>query len=417
MTRSWTRALRAAALATGVVLPASALAQVTPPGPIGANGTVTPIQGVGGRLFKLDVYGRVTYDSNVAGGEEAIAALKGLHKDDVVYAPSATINLSLPVGREGLFLTGNVGYDFHQYNSTLNASRINLIGGGSAKVGPCTGGLTAGYARSQTDQTLLPLAVTKNIQTVDSAGLQVQCASAAGLGEFVSVQYVSARNDGGVGLVDSDAVSSSGGLTYQNHALGQISVFGSYTTTDYGSGGDPNLPQTPGFRSYSAGISYARPIGRRLKGSLEVSYQSARSRDGSGTEFNGIGTQGSLEYRVTPRLTTTLLVSRSVQPTIQQGSNFTVVEQAQLDAHYRLSSRLSASLGASWSNIDYRQGAVALPTFVSRDRVEGIYGGVGFRVGRQGNLALDVRRETRNTNLTIFNYTDYRVGVTASQSF
>ena len=36
---------------------------------------------------------------------------------------------------------------------------------------------------------------------------------------------------------------------------------------------------------------------------------------------------------------------------------------------------------------------------------------------RSGNLVLDGRWEHRNTNLTIFDYTDYRVGITASQSF
>ena len=42
---------------------------------------------------------------------------------------------------------------------------------------------------------------------------------------------------------------------------------------------------------------------------------------------------------------------------------------------------------------------------------------MGRRIGRNGNLMLDGRWEHRNTNLTIFDYTDYRVGITASQSF
>jgi hypothetical protein len=419
MTRSWTRAFRAAALAAGVILPTGALAQVAPPGPISSGGNLAPLPGAGGRLFKLDVYGKVEYDSNVAGGEEAVAALRGLRKDDILYQPGVLINLNLPVGRQAVFLSGNVSYDFHQYNDTLNASRINLTGGGVAKVGPCSAALTAGYARNQTDQAILPLQVTENIQTVGSVGAQLRCGTGR-LGEFVSVQDVSARNSADVGLIDSNEVSASAGLTYQNHALGQISLFGSYSSSDYGSSNDPTLPPTPGYRSYGGGISYARPIGRRLKGSLEFSYQSTRSRGVVGTPettFTGFGTQGSLEYRVTPRLTATVLFSRDIEPTIQQGSNFTVVERAQLDTRYRVSSRISAGLGASWQDINYRQGALALPTFVDRDRIVGIYGNLGVRVGRQASLALDLRREVRNTNITIFNYTDYRVGVTATQSF
>ena len=418
MTRCWPRSIGGIALAACagacVILPSAALAQVTPAGPITPTGTLTPLLGAGGRLFALDVIGRVDYDSNVARGRAVLAGVKGLHKDDILYQPSASVNLDWPVGRQALFLSGHVGYDFHQYNETLNAGRINLAGGGLARLGPCSGTGTLGYALSQSDQAFLPLQVTKDIQTVESAGVQLRCGSGH-LGGFLGAQDISATNSAS-SLVDSSTVSVNGGLFYQNTALGQVSLFSSYSSTDYDSNNDPTLPSVPGFRSYSTGVSIARPIGARLKGSAAVSYQTAKSRDGTGTSFSGLGAQGSLEYRVTPRLRALLLFSRQVEPTIQPGSNFTVVQFVQLDGTYRVSSRISAGLGASWNNVDYR-GGVQLPTFVNNDRIRAIYGNASMRLGRRASLALDVRREVRNTNLTLFDYTDYRVGVTATRSF
>jgi hypothetical protein len=54
---------------------------------------------------------------------------------------------------------------------------------------------------------------------------------------------------------------------------------------------------------------------------------------------------------------------------------------------------------------------------VTSDRIQAIYGNASIRLGRRASIAFDVRRDTRNTNLTLFDYTDYRVGVTATQSF
>jgi hypothetical protein len=416
----WMRTLQTVAVAGGAGLVAmwssAAMAQVSAPGPMTPTGGLPTLPGAGARLFELDVNGRVEYDSNVARGQTVVANAKSLHKDDVLYQPSATVNLNLPVGRQALFLTGNVGYDFHQYNSDLNSERINLTGGGSGRLGPCTGAVTLGFARNQSDQVNLPIQVSKNIQTVDSAGLQLRCGERA-LSEFVSVSGLRAENSANVGLVSSTTVSTSAGVSYQNHAVGQISIFGSYSTSDYGSNNDPTLPPLDGFRSYSAGVSIARPIGHRLNGSAELSYQTAKGGGANTTEFTGFGGQGSLEYRVNSRISAELLFSRNVEPALQQSSSFTIVDLVQFDVRYKMTSRLSTGIGTIWHKVDYRGSQLVPNLFVTNDRSEAVYANASLNVGRHGALAVDVRRETRNTNLTIFNYTDYRVGVTATQSF
>lgn len=434
MTRSLSRRCRSAALLAGVGVAIAwatpGLAQVTPPGPMRPEGTsIGPSAGL--QLFTLDVTGKIEYDNNVARGQTEVAGFKALHKDDVIYEPSVSVDLNKQLGRQEVFLTGLVGYDFYQYNDQLNRDRINLLGGVRARLARCAGTLTAGFSQQQTDQEYLPLQVTQNVQTTESAGVQLQCGRGR-LGEFVSVQYVNTNNDAGdagigrQGLVNSQTVSASTGLTYQNKLLGVASGFLSYSSSDYGDNNDPLLPTASGFHSYGAGISLERPIGARLKGSAQISYQKSETEGvsvaGSSSTFSSFSAQGSLNYRVNSRLNLDLLFVREVQPTIQQGSNFSVVSNASLNGHYQLSSRLSASAGFSWHNIDYEGltipvGSPLRADVVTSDSGESFYGALTMKVGRKGSLTLDAREETRNTNLTIFNYTDFRVGVTATQSF
>ena len=117
------------------------------------------------------------------------------------------------------------------------------------------------------------------------------------------------------------------------------------------------------------------------------------------------------------RINASLQFAREVQPTIQLGSTFTIVDDLQLNVRYKLSSRLSVGGGGELHQIDYRGVTTALPNLITSDKTDALFANIGLKIGRSGNLVLDGRWEHRNTNLTIFDYTDYRVGITASQSF
>ncbi len=438
MTRCGARTRPAVALIGGIaawaVLAAPAAAQyagagMLPPGGV-PQGALTGIAPPSGKLLQVDLIGRILYDSNFAGGQTFVATTKNLHKDDISYAPSAKVSSYLPIGRETVFVDGSFGYDYHQYNSSLNHARINATAGVAGQFGHCALSITDSFAESQSNQADLPLQVTKNIQTSQSIGGQGSCSTGSGLGAFLSARNSTTNNSTRIGLVDAKGFQLSGGLSYQNTYAGAISLFTSYSTTEY-KDSDPTAPPTPGYKSYSVGMSYARPIGTRLKGSVEVSYQSVHPDSLNTTvvgappttprkTFSSFSSQGSLDYRVTPRLSTNLTFVRAVQPTLQKGSSLAILESVQGNARYALSSRLSATFGASWRRINYRSdGTIVtpLPNVISNDELTAYFTGLSYKVGRRGSLALDARWQTRNTNLTIFDYSDYRVGVTATESF
>src|SRR5579862_6034287 len=88
-----------------------------------ANAQLSPGQMVQGRVARSVQFGAsaaVDYDNNVARTSSALAAAEGIKPEDVTYTPSVNANVVLPVGRQALFLTGNLGYTGHQYNSQLD---------------------------------------------------------------------------------------------------------------------------------------------------------------------------------------------------------------------------------------------------------------------------------------------------------
>ena len=424
MTPSWSRRLRYATIAVGFGACAAwatpGLAQISQPGPMNPNGTsLGPPGGTGAQLFKLDVLGKIQYDSNVARGNVVVDTARALHKDDVLYEPTVQVNLNKQINREDLFLTGSVGYDWHQYNKQLDSNRINLLGGGIARLGSCSGTLTLGYAEAQTDLSTLPLTVTKNVSTTESVGGQLRC-TAGKIGAFVTTNASSNNNNSSAaaGLINSNSVSVNSGVTYQNKLVGIVSAFGGYSSSSYDNTSGAAVLAATGFRTYSGGLSIERPIGARLKGSAQVSYEKSESRGGAAPiKVTGLGAQGSLDYRVNSRINASLQFAREVQPTIQLGSTFTIVDDLQLNVRYKLSSRLSVGGGGELHQIDYRGVTTALPNLITSDKTDALFANIGLKIGRSGNLVLDGRWEHRNTNLTIFDYTDYRVGITASQSF
>jgi len=390
-----------------------AAAQSQQPG----GGRLGALSGTGSRLFDLELSGRAAYDSNVARGEDIVADIRHLHKDDYIYTPSVILDINLPVGRQAVFLVGTVGYDFYQYNKTLESSHVNLEAGAAGRVGPCSGTLTGDYSVRQSDLAVLPLVVTKNLETQDAIGAQVTCATRSGLGVFVSGQHSQIHNSANTGVVDSHTDSVSGGLSYSTRLLGTAQLFVAHSRIGYDSSAVLGILAPNSTDTSSVGVRLSRPIGKRLDGSADISYLNTHI-DGPGTSnFSGFAGRGSLNYRVNPRLGLTLIYVRSVSPTIQSGFDYSIVSGFELDGRYRLSPRLSASAGATWNQTSYRGQRLFLPNLVTHDEDRGIFGALTLSVGKKASLSIDARQDVRNTNRPEFNYTAYRAGITAIKKF
>ena len=370
-----------------------------------------------GRNLDIEVRAVANYDNNVARGTDFVATTKLLRPDDILYQPSVRADIVEPFGPAQIFLNGTAGYDFYQYNKNLRHQRADLTGGVSGRLGPCQGGLTGGYSTHQSDQADLPLGTTRNVQTSKSYGAQLSCSEGQSLGEQISYQKSDSTNDGGRGVVNSNQTGVNGGLSYRNKLIGSISLNGGVTKVEYVAP-DPLAPPPPaGYRSTNVGLSWSRPLGRRLNGNASISYSKTHSEQVGASDYATWGGQGSLLYRVNPRLQASLEYDRSVAPTVQQGFGFSILQAIALNARYTLTRRLSTSFGARWYQRDNINPTTALATDITHDNGDEFSTGLSMSLGKKASLSLNVSRTTRNTNLTVFNYKDYRVGVTAIKTF
>lgn len=400
------RAFRIAGLLGAVALAALACA-----GAAAAQGVA-----LGERRLDVTISGSAVYDSNVAAGSQAVADLRGIRRGDYIYSPNANLDISLPFGRQLVTLSGDIGYEFHQYNSQLKRERIGLAGGVRRPIGPCITSLDLQYGRAQTDLADLSLIVTRNTQENIVTSANVACQPLAGIGASVGAFYGTTTNSAPVGVVDSKRRGVNAAVSYSNSLLGTVALTGAYSTTDYSDPGTPDQFVPPGTNQASLTVSIVRPIGTRLTGTASLGYTRLRS-DNGGQAFDGLTGSGALTYRVNPRLTASLTYRRAVQNTLLRGADYTLSESLSLNGSYRIGSRITATFGGQLTR---GQQKGQLPTLVdtfSESRAKSVTGSLSTQIGRTGTLSINARYEVRNAKPTLFDYSSYRIGVTASQTF
>jgi hypothetical protein len=381
------------------------------------------LNSVANQKLAVTLNAAATYETNVGGASDAGVAIKGLHKGDFTYNPSASVTGGVPLGIGTLILSGNIGYLFHQYNSELNApqSSIQANFAGPLRFGPCGANAILAFSAAPSDQSQLVLQTLKNVQTQTTLGASVQCVTGKFL-EQVSATHSTSNNSSDVGTRNSSSNAVSVGAGYASQMIGKFLLTGSYSTSDYDA---PAATATSpllatGFESYSVGVQLTRAITNRLNGDASLNYGTSQSRGGietqKSTTFTG---SGSLAYRLNSRIGATLSYDRQQAPSIQIGSGFSTQDTLALGATYTATSRLSGGLGyrlyRRQEHVD--PGITALLASATQEDGYAITANAGLKVGRQGNLTLNLSKSTRNTNLTIYNYTDYSVGIVLSERF
>lgn len=375
------------------------------------------------RKVQTQILGRVVYDSNAARGSNPLAERRDVRQDDILYSPSVRVDIVLPLARQMVFLNGNVGYEFRQYNKQLERERIELQGGVGGSLGPCAATATVGYSRAQSDLADLSIEVTKNTEERITYGVQNQCGIGGGFSAFAGVTRGTSSNSAAAqSVIDATTDSFSGGLNYSNRAIGTVGLNATYSRTDY-NGEEDAAPNPTGFRAegfeaMSFGVNLSRPIGNRLAGTASLAYTTTQQKGTVRDEFKGLTGSGSLTYRASPRLSATLSYQRGATATIQQGTSYAVTQNIGLTAGYTLSSRIRTSLGARYYKRDFRgEDLAVVRNQITNEDGTSIFGSVSFSIGRDMSLTLDASRDARNTNLTEFDYTGYRVGLTATKTF
>jgi hypothetical protein len=400
----------AAALAAGLGLAYDAAAQ--PPIPSAGQGAFD-------RHVTVSLQASATYDDGLSTTAASEGSPSSLRRSDVIYAPNAAVDISLPFGRVWTFAAGDIGYDFYQSDSDFNSSRIGLTAGASTTVGVCGASVTGNIARGQRGAEDLTRRVTRNISDSRSIALQAQCAPIAGFTTSAGVSYTNIRNSADAGVVDSEGTSFNGSIGYQNRALGSVQVVGQYARQDSRpKSPTPGIPTAPGTEIYNVALQYGRPIGRKLDGHVGAGYGNVVTRTAGVGDDSFLFADVGLNYRATSRLSADLSARRNASSTYLEGIDYILNTQVRAGLSYAVSPRLGTTLGLGWSKRRYKgQIDPAVIGALSEDEVFTVSAGLSYAVGDRSNVSLSASYQDRQANEVALSFESFRASIVASTSF
>ncbi len=367
--------------------------------------------------FVLDARARATYDSNVAGGDDLVAAIRQLKQQDTTYTLGATASFRLPSTKHSLFLIAAADFDRHQKNSILDADNYVVSLGGNTLLGPCSVSGTAGYSHRLALIQDLTVAVAKNIVDQETVNAGVSCGQR---GAFVGLNggYAKLTNDANVAasFIDSTTRNVAASVGYQNKNLGSLSLVGTYSKIEYDDPPGAIPAASNAVEQSGIGVNYSRKIGNRLSGNAGVNYTRIEPQ-GISDSSSALGANVDLSYRATPRLNLALDYTLSNNASTAADAAYVRTGAFRFSGDYRLNSRVTLQGAVSKSRNDYR-GGVALPVLQIRKSDDWtVSGGGSVKIGRKIALTFDAAHTERKADLSQFNYRSDRVSVGITGSF
>ena len=375
---------------------------------IGAIAVWQPALAADDNRIDIQAVATETYDSNVARSDSFVAAERDIIPADSIFEPSLAIDLLLPVSRQALFLKGSVGYDFYANNHQLDNGRVDLQGGVHGQVARCKGTLSGDLGYSQTDLQYLSTVATRNAESDETIGLDGSCGGQIG---FVPTLAVSERwsQNSASALFTSDYTDFSlkPGLAYRQPLFGELTTYFSYDQTDF-----PNrdLLMGPGYKAYGVGVQYDRHIGAKIEGTVRVAYTSVRPDVATVAGYQGVTYGADLSFHFSRLLQAKLTVERAIQPTIQPDVTYELENTYGLEADYTLSRKLKFMASISAQSNRY-SGVLDPRVDIASENDWGVNGSIDYQLNRRFGLSLQAGHEVRDANLTIFSYSDNRVGL------
>lgn len=364
-----------------------------------------------------------SYDSNVFGLSDALIerdGLRGRSKDDFSLAPSLSVDLFLPFGRESVYARGTLGYDFYASNTQLNRERINLALGGNVQVTTtCSAGADATYNRTRSNAgdvfAVTDLQGIRSGNTVEfrSIGGQAQCAGVVGISPSFGYTHSEVRNSlPFFQLNDSNQDTFDGSIGYQRPSLGRLSIYGNYSEGTYLNRnvlGLPNVfPGIPndGVKNYSVGARYERSIGTRLSGAVSLGYSWVDPKAVFSQKFRGTTYSVNLNVIPTTRLSLDLVASRSAQLSNTVFASYSITQIYGVNGTYKLNDRLDLNFGTSVQKRNFHQTAATIDqgAFLSNDTFTRTYGGFVYNLNRRIRLNGLVSQQRRSADDALFRY-------------
>ena len=417
-----TKLIRWAALGglAGLAIASPALAQSTSATDASAYSIVdTPSVAALPSHYSLNGTFETEYQTNVAGGSAAVAALRGLKQGDIVFTPTLSVDGFKPFGRESAFLTGSVGYNFYDRNTILNRENLDLTGGVNGQLGICRATVTAGYVRRQNELEDTTLLLVKDVYDQTSVGMEGACGRGFGFSPIFSVSQTWSNNSlAQLQTSNYTTLGGSGGISYQAPTLGDVSLFGQYQTTDF-TDRLVIFNQTPiqdGFDTYGGGVKYVRLLGARIQGTVSLSYTSVKPFVGSAGGFDGVTYGADITFRAGSRLDFHGSFNRDVQPSNIPDTTYYIETKSLVEGTYHLGSRLDANLGVSQQDRAFKGSLFPTNLDLQDDTLKTIYGTLTYKL-RKFYVALSLRNEQRSADVAGLSYANNRVGLTAGTTF
>ena len=351
----------------------------------------------------------VVYDTNYARSSAEVAEERGLHRSEVRFTPALEVALEAPVGRQAVFLTGELGYDFYMHNQALNRERLALTAGSRLQFSRCSGTISGSFSRRQSDVAdFVDVERVKNAQTTTVLALDGRCGGDVGFSPIFGASR--AWTDNSDDLRDygnSVSTSVNGGIAYGRPSFGEIALTAAYTDVEYPDRTDFLPDDSGGYAVWSVGGRFTRRISTRIGGSVGL-YYSTVDPDDDGEKFSGITADASVDAAVGSATKIFLSAGRAVQPTNLIFGDYSIVTNYAARVQHGVGPRLMLSTGADgFKRNIHGEGLVPIELLTSEKRFH-VFGRADYTVGRNASIGVELGHEVRDAHPNIFDYSSTR---------
>ena len=395
------------------------------------NGGLTSVEPVQGRGWRVDATVASLYDSNILRLGDGFALPPGYTQSDFRITPTVSAAVGLPVGRQQFFFGGQIGRDFYLRNSNLNRNRYGAGGGLNWRVGRvCQGTLSAEYINQRALLSEVSQLVN-DVQETKAFNGNIDCSPPIGIGFGGSVRHEEVDNqNANRRIFDAHSTAYQGYLSYGTPSLGQFQIGGGYTRIDYprrsvtvATSGTALGLDNDGLDLYNARLGYRRSLGSRITLDASASYNKVKPDPrtiyfpvvvGGGFAFvpnerkgySGLGFNTVIGYRPSPRLSADFVASRNVSSSPTVGALFVIETSVGADVSYKIGPSLTAGLGGTYDNRDYRGSFASIeePQARQKDDIGRVYARLTYAPVKLYNIDLEVAHEQRNSKPSIYDF-------------
>ncbi len=378
---------------------------------------------VSGRSWSLTTLVKTSYDSNFTRSAVPISAWR--------VTPVVTGAIGLPIGRQQLFIGGDLGRDIFINKSNFNRNRYAVGGGLDWRLGSlCTGEVAGEYKKRQSQTSDLAVFRADNVQRTQTYGASATCRLFGRASAAMTVRRNITNNDlPERSAFDVRSTSYSPSLNYGTPTLGTFSLGADVNAILYPRRTVTTLDGVFEDRIKISSLrgGYSRTLGTKLSVNLGISYIKVSPNPSSElvviapgvaalvprSGFSGTGFDVDIAYNPSSRLSANLTASRSVNSSPNVGASLVVQKLYGVDFNYNFSRAMSVGLGGTHVVRDYRGSfATAGEIRRTRDTVNRVFAQVNYSPVPLYSVGIEVAHQKRAAIPDIYNYSSTTAALT-----